>query len=157
MRRQEREIVNQEEILAILDRCGVVMRVAFSDEHTPYIVPLCFCYELQEDALVFYFHCANAGRKIDLLCKNPHVAFEVDRLVEMSLRDEACSCTATFESVIGSGKIEVLEATEAKNNALDRLVARCGHTGSPTYSEKMLEITTVLQLTVGEICGKQKP
>jgi len=38
----------------------------------PYIVPMNFGYEMADGALSLYFHCANEGRKINIIKKNPN-------------------------------------------------------------------------------------
>ena len=56
------------------------MYVGMHDEPYPYIVPLNFGYTFDDD-LVFYFHCAKAGYKLDLLAHNPHVCVTASQFV----------------------------------------------------------------------------
>ena len=78
MRKVEREIRDQAEILAIMNE-ALVCRLGFSDEGTPYVVPMNF--GLGENCL--YLHCAREGRKLDILRKNDRVCFEMDLLREI--------------------------------------------------------------------------
>ena len=45
----------------------------------PYLVPLNFGFERTEQGVTFYFHSAVAGRKVELLRRQPTVGFELDR------------------------------------------------------------------------------
>ena len=66
MRRKDREINDVKEIINILDMCKTAS-VAMLDGDVPYVVPLSYGYEIRDNILVLYFHCAKEGRKIDIL------------------------------------------------------------------------------------------
>lgn len=68
MRRKDREITDFNEIMNIINKCDVC-RLALFDEDYPYIVPLNFGVDKEDDQLYLYFHCANQGKKLDLLNK----------------------------------------------------------------------------------------
>lgn len=51
--------------------------VAMIDRNVPYVVPLSYGYELKEDSLVLYFHCAKEGRKLNILRCNDKVCFTI--------------------------------------------------------------------------------
>ena len=73
MRRNDREVKDRNLISGMLDMIDI-LHIAMKNEPFPYIVPINFGYEWQEDALLFYFHCAKVGMKLDLLRKDPHVS-----------------------------------------------------------------------------------
>ena len=73
MRRKDREVKDRSLISGMLDMTEI-LHIAIKNEPFPYIVPVNFGYEWQDDTLVFYFHCAKAGMKLDLLRKDPQVA-----------------------------------------------------------------------------------
>ncbi len=73
MRKKEKQINDIAGIEDVLSR-ALVCRLALCENDRPYIVPLCFGYE--DNAL--YFHCAQQGKKLDILRKNNNVCFEVD-------------------------------------------------------------------------------
>ncbi len=112
MRRKEKEITNREEIETIL-RQSKVCRLAMVDGDKPYMVPMNFGYS---DGCLF-FHCANQGRKIDVIKKNPNICFEVDELNRLKKARLACDWGIDFKSVIGSGKAQFLEASKEKIQA----------------------------------------
>lgn len=70
MRRAEREITDKQEIFDVLRRCDT-LRIAMQDEAAPYIVPVSFGLEIVDGQAVVYFHCAQAGRKLDLMRAHP--------------------------------------------------------------------------------------
>lgn len=71
MRQKKREVTDQTIICAMLDQMDT-LHLGIHDEPAPYVVPLNFGYTF-EDELVFYFHCAPEGYKLELLARNPNV------------------------------------------------------------------------------------
>ena len=72
MRQSARQVTDRALICAMLD--GIeTMFIGMSDEPAPYVVPVNFGYAFDSD-LVFYFHCAQEGYKLELLAKDPHVS-----------------------------------------------------------------------------------
>ena len=79
MRRKDREVSDFDEMMKIIAKCDTC-RVAMYDETFPYIVPLNFGTDLEDDQLYLYFHGAKIGKKIDLMRKNKNVSFEIYRV-----------------------------------------------------------------------------
>ena len=77
MRRSDREITDLGEILSIINDCKVI-HLAMVDDGEPYLLPLNFGYACEGGAFSFFCHSAREGRKLDILRKNPIVAFEMD-------------------------------------------------------------------------------
>lgn len=69
----EREVKDIELIKAMLDLMDHVTLSMFDEDGYPYAIPVNFGYEVVEDQLKVYMHCAKRGHKIDLLKKNPNV------------------------------------------------------------------------------------
>ena len=105
MRRKDREVSGFDEMMKIIAKCDTC-RVAMFDETFPYIVPLNFGTDLEDDQLYLYFHGAKIGKKIDLMRTNKNVSFEMDCEHNIILYDERMSCTMGYESVIGYGEVE---------------------------------------------------
>ena len=72
MRRKELEIRDRELLSGMLDLADI-LHLAIKNEPYPYVVPLNFSYEWEGDTLVFYFHCAKEGLKLDLLRRDGRV------------------------------------------------------------------------------------
>lgn len=151
MRRYEREIIDREAIDDIIRRCRVC-RLGLCDGNQPYIVPLSFGY----DGCHIYFHAAHEGRKIELIKNNNRACFEFDILNEIVTADQACGWGMRYESVIGSGLIETLDATEEKRNALGWIMRQYG-SADQAFSEQVLVKTMVLRFRILSISGKHRP
>ena len=155
MRKSNREITNQAELNAVLEKCEVCRIAMNTPEGAPYIVPLTFGYEVGADGeLTLYFHCANEGRKLDLLRRDSRCGFELDGSHELQLGELACDYAYHFESIIGSGKISVVTDSDERLHGLNVLMRHYGGEGK-TFTEHALNLTTVLRLDVTEYCGKR--
>jgi len=154
MRRKERAVTNQAEILDILARCEV-MRLGLCAEGKPYVVPMHFGVENADGGMSIYFHCAPQGRKMDMLAQNASACFEADCNVSIIPHEEACHWTATYESVIGEGVVSVVDDCADKAYALDLIMRKYGFQGAPMYSEAALGRVCVLRLDVQTVCGKR--
>lgn len=117
MRRKEKEITSQAEIIEIVKNSRVC-RVAFYDSEYPYIVPLCYGFDHQNDKISLYFHVAKHGKKLDLLKKNPNVAFEIEKDVSIFRGKSVCDYSMFFESVCGVGTMRIIEDDDEKIYAL---------------------------------------
>lgn len=120
MRRKDREITKQKELLAILDQCSVC-RIALEDEDGLYIVPLNFGYQMEGDELRLYFHSAKEGRKVRAFNQGRTVAFEMDEFMLVPGKT-ACEHGGRFCSIVGSGWIEPVEDALVKQCALKVLM-----------------------------------
>ncbi len=153
MRRQDREVKNIEEIEKILSE-AMVCRLALFDGEYPYIVPLCFGYDIDGGELVLYFHSAAKGKKIDLIKRNNHAAFEIDDLKEIVRGEIPCTCTAVYESISGSGTVDIINGIE-KITGLNSIMKKYGGADKENkYSEQSLNSVVILKLTADEFCCK---
>lgn len=120
MRRADREVTDFSRIVEVMKGCKVA-RLGMYDE-VPYIVPLNFGYDAEDGSITLYFHSAKVGRKMDILAKNPTVCFEMDREMGLVPSENPCAYGYGFESIIGTGKVEFIEDTDAKIYALNRIM-----------------------------------
>ena len=149
MRRKERNIEDQAIIQDILNR-SLICRIGLSDTDYPYILPL--NYGHQDNAL--YFHCAPEGRKIDLIKKNNKVCFEIESDYRLVTDVVSCKWTSEFRSLIGIGKIEILNSHEEKVKGLNIIMKQHGKDDNQ-YPPKMLNKLLVLKLNIKKLSGKQ--
>ena len=154
MRRADREIVDRGEIDALLHRAKVC-RVGFAVDDEPYVVPLSYGYDAEDEAL--FFHTAMEGKKTDCIEANPRVCFEVEGLVEVKEGDErACSWGVRYESVIGFGTILELTSPEDKTAALLCIAEQqAGRPMNWTMDEASVSATRVWRLDVESVTGKR--
>ena len=151
MRRKDREITDLNEIYSIMKKCDSCS-VAFFDNEFPYIVPLNFGLEFNNNQFTLYFHSANAGTKLELLSQNNHVAFEMSCSHKLLLGETACASTMEYESVIGQGHIEVL-SEEDKYDALCVLMKHYHQEEFP-FNKSVMPRTIVFKLVVENMTGK---
>jgi nitroimidazol reductase NimA-like FMN-containing flavoprotein (pyridoxamine 5'-phosphate oxidase superfamily) len=151
MRRKEQEITDRDELFRIL-REARVCRLAMVDGDRPYLVPLTFA--LDGDDLIL--HSARAGRKIELLRRNPAVCFEVEEGVEVLQAETACDFSMRFRTVIGTGQAEFVEDAAERARLLTLFVARFGAPAGP-LPEVEVQRTCVVRVRVRELTGKRSP
>ena len=154
MRRQDREMKNIEDIINTMRKCEVCRLAINGDNGYPYIVPLNFGLDVEGDKIKIIFHSANEGKKIELFTKDNRASFEMDYGHEIEYSEEKGYCTAHFESVIGQGKIRILEDGE-KEVALNKLMGQY-HPEGFHYSKAAIPRTLVYCLEVESITGKIK-
>ncbi len=151
MRRKDREITDKQAIYDIIKKCDVC-RVAFFDDTFPYIVPLNFGVTFENDTFTFYFHGANAGKKLELMKKNNAVAFEMDCSHQLIEAQASCDFSMAYESVCGTGFLEMLKE-EQKEQALSVIMKQ--YTDNPvSFQPEVVKRIALLQLTVKEITAK---
>ena len=79
MRQKKRQVTDKATICAMLDEMDTIY-LGMHDEPFPYVVPLNFGYEWN-DELIFYFHCAHEGHKLDLLNRDPCVCVTASKFI----------------------------------------------------------------------------
>lgn len=153
MRRSDREITVFSELIEIMKKCDVC-RLALHDEPYPYILPLNFGMTVDGTQVTLYFHGANAGKKYDLIAKNPNASFEMDCGHQLIVNEQAGSCTMAYESVVGQGTLEIVP-DEEKFDALTEIM-RHYHQEEFTFNQKVIPHTTVFKLIVTAMTGKRR-
>ncbi len=147
MRRADHRMTD-EDALALIARADVV-RLGFSDDEGPYVVPVNFGYE---DGRL-YIHGPLEGRRIDAARRGARVCFEIDEgsVVRAEL---PCGFTSSFESVVGYGTMRLLEGREACLHGLDVIMRHHGTT-IDGFREKSFLRTSVVEITIESMEGKR--
>jgi len=153
VRRKDREIAEISEIIEIMKKCDSCS-VAFFDEVFPYVIPMNFGFEHKNDELSLYFHSAEIGKKLDLIRKNGNVAFEMSCSHRLVTEESACSYTMEYESVCGTGHMEILNE-KFKLKALNLLMSQYANGESFNFDESVLKRVIVMQLSINELHGKR--
>lgn len=153
MRRSDREVTDFFEMVSIMEKCDVC-RIALHDTEYPYILPLNFGMEIENEQVVLYFHGALEGKKYDLMEKDSRVSFEMDCEHQLVTSEEKGSCTMEYECVIGRGIMEYVPEEE-KYNALVCLM-RHYHKEDFSFQKEVMAQTKVFRLIVQEITGKRR-
>ena len=153
MRRQDRRITDDSVIDKIILSCKSI-RLGFADDGEAYIVPMSFGFTNAQGVRTFYFHSANEGRKIRLIKENGFASFQMDCDDEIYGKDNACTYTTSFKSVMGKGKVTILEAKEDKLFALCEIMRHYTGKSDWTFDEKYFGKMCVFSLEAEEISCK---
>jgi len=156
MRRTDRELRDPAEIRDVLGKADAC-HLALADNDTPYLVTLNFGLR-QGGRLVLYFHCADEGRKIDMLRRNNRVCFgaDVDREFFQADTGTSCGCSMRYRSVVGSGRVTFITDPVEKLEGLTAILEHFTPGTAPRFTDEMVARTTVLRLDVEEISGKRR-
>lgn len=154
MRRKDREITDQNKIIQIIKSCDCC-RIAFKEDEGTYILPLNFGLDETNNNIVFYFHSAKEGKKIDLLKEQSVVGFELDTKHELVRGELACEYSYKYQSVIGKGKINLVEDTTEKLHALNTIMMHYTSNPNMNYNSKMLDTVAIIKLEVLELSCKE--
>lgn len=154
MRRKDREITDDKLITNIISKCHCC-RLAFCDSGIPYIVPMNFGFEQNENQFVFYFHSAKEGRKIELIKSGNIVGFELDMNYMLHEADKPCEYSARFQSIIGTGNVVFLTENEEKEYALSQIMFHQTGKKEWEFPTKMLDAVAVFKLVVKELSCKE--
>ena len=159
MRRTDREITDTKEMAAIIQKADTC-HVALTDGGLPYIVALNYgvtwSTEKERSLPIFYFHCAPAGKKIDLLKTNDNAAFFIDTDHELVQGNADCDWGMKYKSVGGRGSLSIVRDPEEKKKGLDLIMNHYSGRTEFIYDEKVFSFTLILKMSVTEITGKKK-
>lgn len=147
MRRKDREVTDLSKVISIIEECECC-RIGLVDEDEAYIVPMNFGYEITEDEIKLYFHCAKEGRKMNLLPKQKNVSFEMDTKHALVTAEKGCDFSFLYQCVMGKGKMRILEHESDKMHGLNKIMQHYTKKESWEFDSRMLGIVHVLELTV---------
>ncbi|MCL2210156.1 MAG: pyridoxamine 5'-phosphate oxidase family protein [Treponema sp.] len=156
MRRQDREITDINEKINILDKCKVC-RIGLSENNMPYVIPLNYGYVFENNLLTLYFHSALKGKKLEIIKANDNACFEVDCDLNLIEGENACDYGYAFKSIIGFGKISIIEDTGEKIFGLNTLMKHQTEKEKRyDFPEEQLKSVCVFKMAVDEFSGKSK-
>jgi hypothetical protein len=153
MKRNDREITEIQEIEKIIRKADVC-RIAFANDNIPYIVTMNFGYAGGNDRTLF-FHCANEGRKLEMIRKNNLVCFEMDTDHNLYTGEKGCDWGMKYKSVVGYGNISIVGDFEIRKAGLDCIMKHYEGDKNYSYDDKVLSGTTILKLDIIEMTGKK--
>ena len=147
MRRADREIREFDRMLAVADACDCC-RLGLLDDAGAYIVPLNFGYEAEGEKLTLYFHGAGQGKKIDLIREQKSASFEMDTRHALVEGETACAYSYRYQSVMGRGRIRLIEEYEEKVHGLQAMMAHYSRDREFAFGEEAVNRTAVIKLEV---------
>lgn len=155
MTRRELEVTDQAQIVEILDKSRV-LHLGLVDDGMPYIVPMNYGYTMEGGKLTVYLHGAATGYKLDVIRKNPICCFEMECEVQPFEGKVACQYGTSYYSLMGRGKMTIVEDVEEKMQALSILMKT--QTGKDfTFNERLVSIVSVMRIDVSEYTAKHRP
>jgi len=156
MRRKDREITSIDEKLEIIAKCKFC-RLALSENNYPYIVPLNYGFSYDNGKLTLYFHGAREGKKIDIIQKNNNACFEIDCDTKLVEGEAPCNYGYEYTSVIGFGKIILVDTKDEKINGLNYLMKQqTGKDIQYDFNEHELNSVIIFKMLVDEFTGKHR-
>ena len=155
IRRKDREITDKKIIEEFLSSQKII-RIGFYDRKNEevYIVPVNYGYIIENNEYIFYFHGGKGGRKYELSKDEPNVGFEIDGNYKLLEGKNACDFSAKYQSVIGNGKIKIIEDIEDKKKALDIIMKNIAGQSNLEYKPRMVENVAIYKLNVTKISCK---
>lgn len=154
MRRKDREVTDCGRIKEMIEACRCC-RLGFYDGSEVYIVPMDFGYEEYDGKRVFYFHSAKKGRKMELIAKTHAAGFELDTNHELVEGKSACEYTSRYQSVIGTGKVTLVEGEKKKIKALQSIMFHSTGRNDWEFPSAAIENVCVFQLEVEKLSCKE--
>jgi len=155
MRRSDREITDRNAIKAFIES-EQILRIAYDDAGDIYIVPVNYGFSYADNKYSFYFHGAKAGRKYELTKKEPTVGFEIDGNYKLLEGEVACEFSAAFQSVVGTGKLHLIEDDDEKRKGLNVIMKQTTQKAEWSYSDEMVKAVAVFRLDVEKMSCKAK-
>ena len=154
MRRKDREINDFSKIKEIIADCDCC-RLGLVDNNEAYIIPMNFGYDIIDGQIFLYFHCANEGRKIDLLPKQSVVSFEMDTKHRLAEGNLGCDFSFLYQSIMGTGTVKEVSDIDEKIYGLQKIMAHYTNKTQWEFNEKVLNVTKVLKLSVSTLSCKE--
>lgn len=158
MRRKDREITDFNQIVKMISHCEV-LRLGLADGEFPYIVPVNFSYEADaaNGNICFYIHGAMAGRKYELLKKNPKCSFEMDNLLKIDYLYDCHDITTRYECVMGTAEAEEIADYNKEKIMQEKVLSRWEEAKTFPWNRDSLARCAMFKLVVKSISGKMNP
>ncbi|MFW5928325.1 MAG: pyridoxamine 5'-phosphate oxidase family protein [Thermoplasmatota archaeon] len=143
MRREEKQITQQDELMEIINK-NKVFSLAMCNDNDPYLVSMNYGYDITRNC--FYFHTAKEGKKIDYLENNPKVWGEI-REDHGYLIGE---CDHAYRTLHFEGKVEFVEDEEKKKRALNVMIHHIEPDPEP-IKKRFIEKGDLEEVKIGKI------
>lgn len=147
MRRVDREVTDFLKMTDIMKNCECC-RLGLVDKNEAYIVPMIFGIEIIGEQVILYFHCANQGRKIELISGQTITSFEMDTKHQLIKGKTGCDFSYLYQCIMGKGELQIVSDRDEKNYGLQRIMDHYTSEKQWEFNEKLLKRTTVLKLFV---------
>jgi len=152
IRRKEKEIKDKKELIWIVEEANYIT-VAMCSDNRPYLVTLNHGYDKSKNCI--YFHCAQEGKKIDILTDNNHIWGQA--LVDKGYVQGMCD--HLYATTQFSGRVTFVTDFEEKKHALTVMISALEEEPEKVI-RKQLTNESVSNVGIGRIdietmCGKK--
>lgn len=155
MRRTDRAVTDQERVRQLLEECRVC-RLGLWDGQEVYIVPMNYGYTFEDGRLTLYFHCAQEGRRMEILAQRPAVSFELDRCGAYTGEgDVACTYSCRYQSLMGTGTACILHSAAEKIAGLKHIMRHVSGREF-AFTEEMVQGVAVFSVEASAYSCKEK-
>ena len=152
IRRKEKEIENKDEMISILESVQFIT-IAMSLNNEPYLVTLSHGYDRKKNCI--YFHCAQEGKKVDILRENNVVWGQA--FVDHGYVDG--SCDHLYATTQFKGRVSFIEDSKEKRHALsimiDQLESDPAKVIEPQMTEKSIKSVNIGRIDIDYMSGKK--
>ena len=152
IRRKEKEITEKEEMLAILESSKYIT-IAMCSENEPYLVTLSHGYDRKKNCI--YFHCAQEGKKIDILESNNIVWGQ-------AMLDKGYAygkCDHLYATMQFKGRVVFVKEFAEKKQALEIMVRGLEKEPdlviSKQFKDKSIEKVNIGRIDIDYMSGKK--
>lgn len=149
--RMKRQQLSDDEVGALLTNQQVGRLSTLSPTGFPYTVPVHFTHHEGK----IYIHGLDKGQKIDNINLCSKVCFEIDHMSGLILSEKPCNVNTEYQSVVILGEASMIESHEAKEAALELIVAKYT---PQLVGEKLpanaIKATAVIEITIPKKTGK---
>ncbi len=158
MRRREREITDPSVVDEILKSC-VYLHLGLVDDGMPYVIPMNYGVEKDEKDghYIIYLHSANEGRKLDIIRENPRCCFTMERNAASFEGKVACQYGMTYECIMGTGKVKIIDDPDEKMQAMISLMETQTNRRDFKFDDRILSIVTAIRIDVESLSAKKRP
>jgi uncharacterized protein len=154
LRRSDKALEDKAELVRIL-RGQKHVTLALCAENQPYLVTMNHGYDEGEHCL--YFHCAPAGKKVDLLRANPQVWGQA--LEDGGYLDGECD--HAYRTVQFQGRAEFVADLAEKRRALALMIDQMESAPEPVKQRNLtpenIAGVCIIRVRLGEMTGKAGP
>lgn len=151
LRKKEQEIVDREEMVAILEEAKYIT-IAMCSGGEPYLVTVSHGYDAEQEAI--FFHCAHEGKKIDILRKNPVVWGQAVR--DLGAVEEKCE--HHYATTMFRGTVSFPEDVDERRHAFAVLVGQFGSDVDKFFAKEdtgtRIEAVNVGRIDIEYMSGK---
>ena len=143
MRRSDKEVTDPSELVKPLKEAAYIT-LALCMENVPYIATLSHGYDEANNRI--YFHCANEGKKVDILRANPVVWGQA--LIDGGYQQG--SCDHLYHTTQFRGVVSFVEGFEEKRRALEIMVRQLDDNPEDII-ERQVQPGSVSKVLIGRI------